>query len=309
MVTFSIRVKENRVKGDLAQFRAYVGKLTGDLLLQEACLTARSALKYAPPLVPSGGKGDTAAAGKTGERAIDKDVRSIFAEPGSTLQSVFARSGLAGAKSAFAKWRSKPLIVSSSTLLSKIYFDHDESRAFGKAKNIFYGKPNRSQSLDNMGAMSTIHKQQRKNGRILREGRPSKEVKRYPYIVKGPLINQYVKLRSRAIGKLKSGWWEIISKYGTGLNIFGRIVDAGAKGLPKYITRHKGPGTLVKNMSGHSKKVRITNQIGDADAAGLRTNTAILVNRDRIAAIAKRPYQVYANRLVRNWNNKLRPGA
>lgn len=308
MVTFSIRVKENKVKGDLAKFRTYLGKLTGDLLTQEACLTARSALKYAPPLVPSGGKGDTAAAGKTGERAIDKDVRAIFAPPGSTLQSVFKRNG-SGSMEDFISWREKPLRSASSTLLMKIHQDENVDRAFDRAQRLYSGKENRSVKLDNMGAMSTIHKQQRKNGRVVREGRPSKEIKRYPYIVKDTLIRKYIKLRSRAVGKLKAGWWEIISKYGTGLVIFGRTVDSGQKGLPKYITRHKGPGTLVKNMSGHSKKITITNQIGDADSAGLRTNTAMLVNRDRLAAIAKRPYQVYANRIVRNWNANLPPSA
>lgn len=309
MITFGIRVREDRVKGDLVRFRKYLNTVTGTLLKQEACLTARAALKYAPPLVVGGGQGDTAAAGKMGERAIDKDVRAIFAPPGSTLPAVFSREGLAGTRAAFNKWRQKPLIVSSSTLLSRIYYDADPDRAYQKAKNIFANKPSRSKTVANIGQMQIIHNSQRKNGRVVREGRPSKEVKSYPYIAKDSLIKQYIKRRALQVGKLKAGWWEIISKHGAGLVIFGRTVDAGAKGLPKYITRHKGPGLLQANLIGYSKKVSITNQIGDNDGAGMRTKTVALVVAHRLAAISKRPYQVYANRIVRNWNAGLPPGA
>lgn len=308
MITFAIRARENRVRGDLVKFRTYLNTITGTLLKQEACLTARAALKYAPPLVASGGQGDTAAAAKMGERAIDKDVRAIFAAPGSTLQSVF-KGGRSGNLEDFINWRKKPLRAVSSTILKKIHEDSDTQRAFEKAQRLYVGKEDKSTKVASMGAMSTIHRQQRKNGRVVREGRPSKEVKRNPFIVREALIKKYVKLRSLAVGKLKSGWWDIISTHGTGLVIFGRTVDAGAKGLPKYIKRHKSNGALSANLIGHSKKVTIVNQIGDNDGAGMRTKTVALVIGDRLKAIAKRPYQVYANRIVRNWNAGLPPSA
>jgi len=308
MIGFTIRVKENKVRGDLNKFTKYLNTVTGELLKQEACLTARAALKYAPPLISTGGKGDTAAAGKMGERAIDKDVRSIFAPKGATLPSVFA-AGATGQKAAFTAWRKKPFVSSSSTLLTKIYYDPDPDRAFQKAANIFKDKPSQSKEIKNAGQMRVIHNGQRKNGRVTREGRPSKQIKRYPYIAKNSLINQYVKMRSLQVGKLKSGWWEIISKYGRNLLIFGRLVDAGAKGLPKYITRHSGNGVLVANLAGYTKRISITNTIGDNDGAGLRTKTFALVVAERRGAISKRPYQVYADRIVRNWNRNVPPNS
>lgn len=312
MITFTFRPKGADMRADWSRFTRTMGALTESILMQESCLTARAALKYAPPLVASGGKGDTAAAGKMGERAIDKDVRSIFAAPGSTLPAVFAGSGLGGTRAAFTAWRKKPFITSSSTLLTKIYYDADPDRAYEKAKNIFANKPNRSKHISNVGQIKIIHNGQRKNGRVLREGRPSKEIKRYPYIVKENVIKKYIKRRALEIGKLKSAWWEIISKHGAGLVIFGRTVDAGAKGLPKYITRHSGShGTLTKQfgMNRPIKKVVITNRIGDNDGAGLRTKTFALVVQHRINAIAKRPYQQYADKLVRNWNRNAPPTA
>lgn len=308
MIEFTVKVDDKRVKGDLRGFRLFLDKLVNDVMKQEACLTARAALKYAPPLVIGGGKGDTAAAGKMGERAIDKDVRAIFAPPGATLPAVFAKGTASGAKAAFVKWRSKPY-RGGSTLLTKIHTDPDESRAFAKANNLFGGKPSRSKEINNTGQMRVIHEGQRKNGRVVREGRPSREIKRYPYIVKDALIKRYVKERAKMVGQLKSGWWEIISKHGRGLVIMGRTVDAGAKGLPKYITRHSGNGILAAALGGSSKRITITNSIGDNDGAGLRTKTLALVLAHRTAAIAKRPYQYYADRMVRNWNNQLPPGS
>jgi len=310
MITFGIRVKENKVKGDLGKFRQYLGTLTNNLLTQEACLTSRQALKYAPPIVPNGGKGDTAAAGKMGERAIDKDVRAIFAEPGSTLASVFDKGKNARALQKFQAWRTRPLANSSSTLMTKLHEDTDENRAFNKAANLYANKPSQSKIVTSPADMRSLHEIERKNGRVVREGRPSRQVKRYPHIVeKASMIKKYVAMRALQVGKLKSGWWEVINKYGRGLVIFGRTVDAGAKGLPKYITRHSGNGILAKAFSGNSKKVTIKNELGDADGAGLRAKTFSLVMRDRMAAIAKRPYQVYANRIVRNWNNNQAPNA
>jgi hypothetical protein len=158
--------------------------------------------------------------------------------------------------------------------------------------------------------MVSLHNQERKNGRVVREGRPSAQVKRYPHIVGNPvIIKKYIALRALQVGKLKSGWWQIIYTYGKNLNIFGRIVDAGAKGLPKYITRHSGNGALVKAFGGLSKRVTIKNELGDADGAGMRAKTFALVLRHRQGAISKRPYQKYADRIVRNWNNGQGPHA
>lgn len=303
MITFTFRPRGANMRADWSAFQRRMGEITKGVLMQEACLTARAALKYAPPLVATGGKGDTAAAGKMGERAIDKDVRAIFAPRESTLQAVFSQ-GRAGSKSAFTKWKSGTPPNSGSRLINKIYEDSDIERAYRKALNLYGDGKSKSKSLNNAGQMRMIHEGQRKNGRVVREGRPSSEIKRYPYVVKDALIKRYIKTRALQIGKLKSGWWEIISTYGRNLVVFGRAVDAGAKGLPKYITRHKGNGTLTKHFSQNapSQRIIIRNQIGDNDGAGLRTKTFALVIAHRNAAIAKRPYQVFADKLVREWN-------
>jgi hypothetical protein len=311
MVNFSIRVKENKVKGDLAQFRSYLGKLTGDLLTQEACLTARMALKLSPPML--GGeseerKGDTAEAGKMGERAIDKDVRSIFADGKATLGGVFHQK--AGSRARFSSWRSLKTPKLSSTLLQDLFSDPEEDKAYAKASSLFANKLPRNAIVTSMGAASSIHRKERRRGRVVNMKGPSEEVKKYPVIMKEALIKKYIALRQRVVGKLKSGWYDIINTHGRNLKIFGRVVDSGSKHLPKYITSKRfRNGVLSKAFSGNSKRISISNSYGDAEGAATERGTHGAVIRGRLFALSKRPYQVYANRIVRNWNSNQRPGA
>lgn len=316
MVTFGIRVRENRVKGDLAQFRQYLGKLTGDLLTQEACLTARMALKLTPPMIADGGKGDTAEAGKMGDRAVDKDIRSMFADGKATIGGVFHQK--AGSRARFARWRSLTDPKLGSNLLQDLFTDPNEDRAYAKASNIFKNSLPRNKVVNSLGAASTLHKRERVRGRVTGPGKknrnsfvgPSQQTQRYPHVMKESMIKRYVALRQRVVGKLKSGWYDIINKYGRNLVIFGRTVDSGAKSLPKYITRQRfNNGFLSKSMGGHSKRISIKNTHGDAEGAASERNTHALVIKFRMDAIKARPYQVYANRIVRNWNKNLRPSS
>lgn len=316
MITFSVRVRENRVKGDLAQFRTYLSKLTGNLLTQEACLTARMALKLTPPMVGSGGEGDTSDAGKMGERAVDKDVRSIFADGKATIGGVFHQK--AGSRSRFARWRTLTDPKLGSNLLQDLFTDPNEDRAYARASNLFKNSLPRNQVVDNLGSASSLHKKERVRGRVTGPGKknrnsfqgPSKRTQQYPHVMKESLIKRYVGMRQRIVGKLKSGWYDIINRYGRGLVIFGRTVDAGAKRLPKYITRSRfNNGLLSKNLGGHSKRITIRNTHGDAEGAASERNTHAKVIQFRLNTIAKRPYQVYANRIVRNWNTNQRPNA
>jgi hypothetical protein len=308
MVTFAIRVRENKVRGDLGKFRAYLGKLTGDLLTQEACLTARMALKLSPPMLGGGGQGDTAAAGKMGARAIDKDVRSIFADGKATLGGVFHQK--AGSRARFMSWRSLNNPKLSSTLLQDLFTDPDQDKAYAKASSLFANKLPRNTIVENIGAASSIHRKERRRGRVVNMRGPSDEVRKYPAIMKEATIKKYIALRQKVVGKLKSGWYDIINTHGRNLNIFGRLVDAGSKGLPKYITTQRfRNGVMSKAFSGNSKRISIRNAYGDAEGAASERGTYGAVIRGRLMALAKRPYQVYANRIVRNWNTNQRPGA
>jgi hypothetical protein len=310
MIGISIVPRFSRVKGDLKAFRQHLSKLTGDLLTQEACLTARMAIKLTAPMAESGGQGDKKAAEIMGNRAIDKDVRAIFAPKHATLSAVFA-DGRAAAKSRFIAWKEKNLPQSSSTLLSKIHADSDVERAFERASRLYLGKQPRNKVVSSPAQMKSLHDEQKYRGRVVRFGRPSKEVKRYPHVTSEANIKRYVKLRQLQVGKMKAGWWDIIDKHGRNLVIFGRTVDSGSKGIPKWIYRHSGGGNLsrAKTIIGGNQRIRIRNDRGNAEGVGDERRTHAAVVSGRMMAISKRPYQTYANRLVRNWNNSQRPGA
>jgi hypothetical protein len=310
MISISIVPRFSRVKGDLKAFRQHLSKLTGDLLTQEACLTARMAIKLTAPMAIGGGEGDKKTAEVMGNRAIDKDVRAIFAPKHATLAAVFS-NGKAAAQERFIKWREKNLPQSSSTLLTKIHSDSDTERAFERASRLYLNKLPRNKIVSSPGEMRSLHDSEKYRGRVVRFGRPSKEVKRYPHITSEANIKRYVKMRQLQVGRMKAGWWDIIDKHGRGLVIFGRTVDSGQKGMPKWIYRHSGGGTLSqgKTLFGGKQRVRIRNERGNAEGVGDERRTHAAVISGRMMAIGKRPYQTYANRLVRNWNTNQRPGA
>jgi len=81
-------------------------------------------------------------------------------------------------------------------------------------------------------------------------------------------------------------------------------VLAGQKGLPKYITRHNlsGLGTTTESGSGVNFKIKINNQIGDADGAGSASRTMEKVMQYRDNQIKSRPPQKLIDRMCRNWN-------
>ncbi len=308
MISLNLVPKKTLIYGDFRDYRRYLRTLRGDLLKQEACLTARAALKFAPPLVEGGGKGDTAAAGRAGAEAVAADIKSIFATPGSTLSSVF--SGSRASRANFIKWRQKEAPKNGTSLLRSLHSDDDEERAWDASRAIYSNRQGRHHTADNIGQMAKMHRAERRKGVVRRTGGPSHDVRRYPHIVRQALLNKYIKLRQKAVGKLKAGWWKIINTYGRNLTIFGRTADAGAKGLPSYITRHSlNTGTLLSIDTDRVGRITIRNEIGDADGAGMRADTTVFVLNYRRNQIASRPPQRHINRLVRNWNNSQRPGA
>jgi hypothetical protein len=315
VIALNLVPRKTRILGDFAEFKSYLRTLRGDLLKQEACLTARAAIKFTPPVIGTrdgkprtgGGEGDKARGGEWGMRAVDKDIRSIFAPPGSTLSSIFA--GNRYSRSHFAAWRSKNAPKNGPEFFQTLH-SADEDKSWEQAKNLYAGKPTRHKTADNIGQMATLHRKERRKGIIVRAGGPSPEVRAYPHIVKNALINKYIKLRQRAVGKMKAGWWKILNTYGRNLTIFGRTVNSGIKGLPAYITRHNmNTGSMLTVNTDRFGRIVITNSIGDAEGASMNNATAAFVIRYRQDQIAQRPPQVYVNRLVRNWNRMNRPSA
>jgi hypothetical protein len=308
MIVLNVTPRKTRLYGDFEQYRKHLRQLRGDLLKQEACLTARAALKFAPPLVEGGGKGDTAAAGRTGMEAVAADIKSIFAIPGSTLSSVFA--GSRASKSHFAKWRQKSSPKTGTSVIKDIHSDEIEDRAWQYAKNLYGNREGRHMTPSSLAEMAKLHRAERRKGVVRRTGGPSDQVRRYPHIARQALINKYIKLRQRAVGKLKAGWWGIINAHGRNLTISGRTADAGAKGLPGYITRHRmNTGSMRVVNSPNAGRITIRNDIGDNDGAGMKADTVIMVTSYRQMQVASRPPQRHINRFVRNWNTNQRAGA
>jgi hypothetical protein len=294
---------QKKILGDLDEYQKHVNKLTKELLRQEACLVARAAMKFGPPMpVGAPSKGDTAKAGKQGEMAVKRDISSIVRDKKNSLSASVNVAN--GSYAEFLEWQNAPIKGHLGNIMMRIHQDSNSERAFQAAKNLMSGSIDRP-LLNSPGEIRNPHKLQlaQYRGRITRNRGPSQDIKRSPYYASGGDIKTYIKSRQKMVGKLKAGWYAIQKKIGK-VSIRGLDVIAGQKGLPKYITRHtlSGLGAVTESGSGVNFKIRIDNKIGDAQGAATEARTMDKVLKYRSDQIKSRPPQKLIDRMCRNWN-------
>lgn len=302
MISVSVNMTSARkIRGDLAAYRAALGKLVENLVVQEGCLTARAAIKFTPPLT-TGADGDTAKAGRVGAEAVERDIRSVIKPSDSALKA--AVDPFYGDIDTFERWRARPLPKTSNSIIRKIHADEDVQRAFERAQALFKNL-SPSRVLGGEGAIRQAHEAERKmyRGRITRNRGPSDSVIRSPFFADPRDIDAYIKKRQMMVGRMKSAWWRIIDRHGRGLMINGRVVNSGAKGLPRYVTRHVGDdasSVLRKTVKGPMFSIR--NAIGNAMDVGTDAKTMQhVLNYRRTQRLADDPDK-HLRRFTANWN-------
>lgn len=302
MISVSVNMTSGRkIRGDLAAYRVALNKLVENLVVQEGCLTARAAIKFTPPLT-TGSDGDTANAGRVGAVAVDRDVRAVVKPGDSSLKA--AVDPFYGDIDTFEKWRARPIPKTSNIIIRKIHADEDVQRAFDRAV-AFFKNLAPSRFLGGEGAIRQAHEAERKayRGRITRNRGPSDAVRRSPFFADPRDIDAYVKKRQMMVGRMKSAWWRIIDLHGRGLMINGRLVNSGAKGLPRYVTRHSSDdATSVLRKSPRGPSFSIRNAIGNAMDVGTDAKTMehVLTYR-RNQRLADDPDK-HLRRFTANWN-------
>lgn len=295
---------QKKIIGDLGEYQKHVNTLTKELLRQEACLVARAAMKFGPPQpVGSGGKGDSAKAGKQGEKAVKADIGSVVYDKKNSLQASVNVAN--GSYADFLDWQNAPIQGHLGNIMMRIHQDSNSERAFTAAKNLMSGSFARP-LLNSPSEIRNPHKAEliRFRGRIRRNRGPSVDIKRSPYFASARDIKAYTITRQKMVGLLKAGWYAVQKKIGK-VKIRGLDVIAGQKGLPKYITRHNlsALGSVTESGAGVNFKIKIDNKIGDADGAGSASRTMEKVMKYRDTQIKSRPPQKLIDRMCRNWNS------
>lgn len=306
MADISIGVNPNlaqRLGSALFGYREYLGRLTFDLIKQEAALTARQFLKYTPPIPYGGGDSDTRAGKIQGELSVEKDIRSFLIPRDSNLAASVDETY--GSLDSFKKWKSKRLRGNVGYIISKIYADNNIERAYRKARNFMARRPINGHFLSGSG-LKVTHDTIRKKykGRIRRNRGPGSAVKSNPYYAEPLEIDAYIKKRQQMVGMINAGWWSAIQKIGT-VRVRGLDVRPASKGIPEWIKKHNVQGYVTSMRSGtgvNYDSIHVVNPIGDINGIGSDANTKARAITFRMRAIAARPYDKIIKRSIDDFN-------
>ena len=301
-----------RFRGDVALFEQYLQQLSGELMKQEAGLTALAAIKFQAPIPSVGGKASGDGLGvpakKQGEHAVERDIRKIFVASDSNFKP--AVLSFAGSMENFIAWRNQPFGLRSDTL-RKIHADGNLQRAYERIRKFIGPKADeeaalvRRKTYVGAGELRALHDDQRRQfrGRLYKHGGPSRDVKISPYIAPESAIKKYVKERQKRVGWMKAGWSAVIERIGM-VNVNGRKFRPAGGKVPVWVKRHTGGGggRLNLEFTSSRKKVQILNEAGNVDGIALSWDVAQKVISFRNVSISARPYQSDMDKAVSLWN-------
>lgn len=266
-------------------------------VLREAALMSRDAIIFTPPFAQGGGKGQTKQAEIVGRKAVERDIRKLFVAMNdkAKISGALMLNQLASAAKLrdFAAFQNARQQISSRTisfeslLANKIAADGDDVRAYQKAQNFFNKYKVRPANLP-VDDLQAVHNRFK---RLTRQGRTKIETGRGDYLGKFLVkskseLNAYIKKRQMEVGKLKSGWWNVIEalpkpkKNGVEQN-FGR------KGVAGYVKKFPGNQMVTFYASQKAASIRFGNAIGNNDDVASRNNVEQLVVGNAVARIER----------------------
>lgn len=228
-----------------------------DVGLKNAALMCRESMMLTPPL-GADKNGLMVQAQKSGEKAINRDVRKIFVAASSrkdvaalvVISERLAYSTKYGSPSDFRsliQGASSTALMRGTRILKAIANDYDDERAFKKAKNYFAKTMTRKSEYGSMGYVRDLYPihqsyRQQHGGRFIRNGYPVSPVKNWrdkEVVQEDAEIAEYVASRTPAVGKLKSGWFKVLQML-PNPSSRERKTNFGTGGIPTYIKRHPG---------------------------------------------------------------------
>lgn len=297
--------KAHKLAESNKDFKRFLAELQHEMLKQEAALSARAFIKFSPPIAP-GGPGDTSAAYKQGEIAVERDIRSLVAPRSATLAS--AVNDLMGSRADFEEWKSKRLTKNSGRVIEAIHKDTDIERAYKMAQNAFGGSTG-GRILGDISELADLHKKQRIDyrGRITRNRGPSQDIRNKPYFAEPRHINKYISDTKKHVGFMQSGWLRIINKIGT-VKLRGQYLSSGTKGVSARLYKLTGDGSFRMNMGSRGMvfnvdaTATIANPVGNIHNVAEEARVKDKVIQYRRNQLASRPYNRFLTNAIKRYN-------
>lgn len=277
----------------LTAFAQEVGFTIEYAALREAALMCRDAITFTPPYADGGGKGETKQAELQGKRAVQRDLNDLFVAKNSPkrvaggmlindIAAAARNRDFAGFSLAMKAAKDKSLNF-DSVIVNAITRDDDMLRAYRKAQN-FFNKTDLRRGVGVVDDLAPIHKRYKYTSR---QGK-TKIIKHQgnylgKFLVKSQSeLNRYIKSQQDMVGKLKSGWWNVMQTLPKPKK---KGVDQtfGRKGVAGYVKKFHGNNFHTIYKTDKAVMLRFGNMIGNAgekatknNVLGLVYNTAIL---------------------------------
>lgn len=299
----SVQLKTNRLNSlskTFNKFNETTNQIVEEVMKEEACLTAREAMVYTPPMNGSGGgNGDKKVAEDWGDMAVEGDILAVVSYENKALA---AAVGPNGNMNKFLNWKNDGTRPKKSGTIQKIFDDQNYRRAYRNATNLLKNNT-KVQVLQTKSAIQSVHDEARKQykGRIRRNRGNSPSFDPTIKLAKASELKAYIRERQLKVGWMKSGWLDVIKTIGPA-RISGMPTNFGVKDLPQFITRHNNNSGLV-NISmtsgiGGGSEIKITNKMGDAFGVAREAEVFNHVISARSGKMKKRM------RYFMNWNIK-----
>lgn len=289
---------------DLKEFALGCGQLLESILKEEACLTARMAMKFAPPMSAppkkgreqdgrfkagggAGGDGDKPDSAKWGNVAVQTAINATVMR---VDESLMASTSDFSNVNDYIKWRQSNGPESVRTLwLSEILRGEDYQKQYTRLKAIFQNRNSVHRPLDAGGLASWHKKIKRTFGHkfYYRQGfwswSSQQENQRF---TDESTLRSYVEEAVKRVGWTKSGWVQCIKQIGpvkmtSKKYPMGKEKVFGLAGLPKYITRHTGygkshvnvPSPIDNKATSAEYRIVIVNLVGNAGGNATKAET------------------------------------
>ena len=307
-----VHAKAETFNKALDEYAKEVGWTMEYTILREGALMCRDAIIFTPPFIQGGGGGETKQAELVGKNAVKRDINQLFVAVNdkAKISGAMMLNQLASAAKMrdYASFQIARQQISSRTisfeslLANKIGADGDEQRAYQKAQNFFNKYKVRPANLP-VEDIRAVHNQFK---RLTRQGKTKIETGRGDYLGKFLVkskgeLNAYIKSRQEEVGKLKSGWWNVIEalpkpkKKGVEQN-FGR------KGVAGYVKKFPGNNIQALFSSPSNVSLIIGNMIGNNDDIATRNNVMEQMYGNAVARI-ERDLEQMLNRDAEKFNS------
>jgi len=283
----------------LQEFSVETGRSLESVAISSAAYACLDSMRFTPPLAPGGGGGEGKAAEMVGNRAIDRDVKSLFVAANDKGRAPAAiilmrMQGAARMRNMgdFIKAQSeaKQVGLTLDTIVgNKIIQDGDAVRAYKKAANYFnqasvkmteYGTP---LITNDLRAVHDAAKRQSGGKTKISAGMGDYRGK---YLVESTsVLMNYIKERQRQVGFLKAGWWNVLTSLPLPKNKKGNPKLA-SKTVSGYVKRFPGaPVSVTKSTDVSMTNLTIANMNGDNDGMATKFDVPNIVYGQAIRRI------------------------